>query len=281
MKNLTIVGHGGGGQLIARYAQVAKDPPSNLHVRYIMGDPSSNPYFTTDRPETDPEIAQTKTCPYYNTWRYGYDNFTGTAAGKFTPQQYFASYIRRDVISIVGYQDVQDAGDSYCMAELQGGHKRRDRNLCWYQYVNGLARTDEDLSGFPCNFTNLPDWSNMSANAISTRLVVVEDADHDAAEVFGSTEGRSALFDDKNIATGWRPKGWKASTKAVAPGDTVVLGGNGSSNSSGSSDSKQQTNSTSKSGGSSAAAGSASLGRSYIALAATLTLLGTGTAALI
>ena len=278
MKNLTMVGHGGGGQLIARYAQVAKDPPSGLHVRHILGDHSPNSYFTTDRPEIDPSIAQVKNCPYYNTWRYGYDNFTGTAAGKLTPQEYFATYIRRDVVSIVGYQDVQDSGDSYCMAELQGGHKRRDRNLCWYQYVNGLARTDEVLDGFPCNYTDLPDWSNMSANAISTRLVVVKDADHDAAKVFGSPEGRSALFDDGNVVTGWRPKGWKASTKAVVPGQTAVLASSNSSSSNSSSSSAAKSTGTKEQ----STSGAAVLGTSsYAALAATLSLLGAGLFALI
>ncbi|CAO1620108.1 unnamed protein product [Parajaminaea phylloscopi] len=235
MKNLTIVGHGGGGQLIARYAQVAKDPPSNLHVRYIMGDPSSNSYFTADRPQIDASVASISTCPYYNTWRYGYDNFTGTASGKRTPMEYFASYVRRDVVSIVGYQDVDASGDTYCMANLQGGTKRRDRNLCWYQYVNKLAGTDEVLDGFPCTFGNLPDWSSASGRAISTRLVVVENAAHSADEVFGSAEGRSALFDNGDIATGWRPSGWKASSKAVVPGVTKTS--LASSNSGGSSNS--------------------------------------------
>lgn len=241
MKNLTFVGHGGGGQLIARYAQVSKDPPSNLHIRYIMGDPSSNSYFTTDRPEPMEDGISIDTCEYYNTWRYGYDNFTGTADGKLTPQEYFAKYVRRDIVSIVGYQDVEDSGDSYCMAELQGGHKRRDRNLCWYQYVNGLGRTDEVLDGFPCTYNDLPDWSNMTQNAISLRLVVVKDADHDAAEVFGSSEGRSALFDSGDVVTGWRPDGWKASAKALSNvgSSNVQLAASASSSSS-----AQQSSST-------------------------------------
>lgn len=239
MKNLTFVGHGGGGQLIARYAQVAKDPPLSLHIRYIMGDPSSNSYFTKDRPTFDGDKIKVSDCEYYNTWRYGYDNFTGTVAGKRTPQEYFQTYIRRDIVSIVGLQDTAASGDTYCMAQMQGGTKRRDRNLCWYQYVHGLAKTDEELKGFPCTYNNLPDWSNLSQNVVSLRLVVVEDADHDAGKVFGSPEGRSALFDSGDVKTGWRPDGWKASTKAVSPGVlsavTTSRSGNSSSGSSGSS----------------------------------------------
>ncbi|CAO1615833.1 unnamed protein product [Sympodiomycopsis kandeliae] len=257
MKNLTFVGHGGGGQLLARYAQVAKDPPSNLHIRYIMGDPSSNSYFTTDRPTFDGSNTKVSDCEYYNTWRYGYDNFTGTANGKQTPQEYFQKYIRRDVVSIVGLQDTAASGDTYCMAEMQGGTKRRDRNLCWYQYIHSLGRTDEQLTGFPCTYNNLPDWSNLSQNVVSLRLTVVENADHDAAAVFGSSEGRSVLFDSGNVVTGWRPDGWKASTKVVVPGAVnYAASGNNSTTSSrssssssssgsgsGSTSSKQQTSS--------------------------------------
>lgn len=151
----------------------------------------------------------------YNTWRYGFDNFTGTAQGLKTPQQYFTNYITRDIISIVGYQDVQVNGDTTCMGQIQGGSKRRDRNLSWWQYVNTLARTNEDLTGFPATYGTLPDWSNISSNAINLQLIVVEDADHDAGKVFGSDVGRASLFATGKMPTGWRPTGWTNSTSAA------------------------------------------------------------------
>lgn len=265
MKNLTFVGHGGGGQLIARYAQVAKDPPSSLHIRYIMGDPSSNSYFTKDRPSFDGENVKISDCQYYNTWRYGYDNFTGTASGKLTPQQYFQTYIRRDVVSIVGLQDTAASGDTYCMAQLQGGTKRRDRNLCWYQYIHTLAKTDEVLSGFPCTYNNLPDWSNLSSNVVSLRLVVVPNADHDAGAVFGSTEGRSVLFDSGDVVTGWRPDGWKASTKHTVPGVLNAVT-NGTSSAAGSNASRSSSSSGQQSA--SGAATNVAMGSVFKALAA-------------
>jgi hypothetical protein len=155
LKNITVVGHGGGGQLNQRYSMTAQDSPNGIHIRYIHGDPSSCAYFTNDRPvgtadgQTLPTIAS---CGLYNTWRYGFDNFTGTASGLLTPQQYFQQYITRDIISIVGYEDTAANGDTTCMGEIQGGTKRRDRNLSWWQYVNTLARTNEDLNGFPSTF---------------------------------------------------------------------------------------------------------------------------------
>lgn len=158
-------------------------------------------------------LPSKSSCQYYNTWRYGFDNFTGTSSGLESVQDYFKQYISRDIISIVGYQDTDASGDTYCMAEMQGGTKRRDRNLAWWQYINTLAKTDEDLAGFPATFGNLPDWSNISNNEIHLQLVVVESADHNADEVFASSEGQAALFSSSKMPTGWRPAGWMAATK--------------------------------------------------------------------
>ena len=53
MKNITMIGHGGGAQLINRYAATGKDPQSpKIYIRYVVGDPSSSPYFTEHRPVT-------------------------------------------------------------------------------------------------------------------------------------------------------------------------------------------------------------------------------------
>lgn len=220
MQRIIIVGHGGGGQLGQRYATVAKSPSNtNIRIRYIHGDPSSCAYFTDDRPSLvdGPDLPSKSSCPLYNTWRYGFDNFTGTGDGLKSPQDYFRQYVSRDVISIVGYQDVDASGDDYCMAQMQGGIKRRDRNLVWWQYINTLAKTGEDLDGFPGKFANLPDWSGATNGQFGVRLIVVENADHNAQQVFESDEGRAALFSNDNLPTGWRPSGWKNTTKASLP----------------------------------------------------------------
>lgn len=221
MTNLTIVGHGGGGQLAQRYAALAKNPPEHVHVRYIHGDPSTSAYFTDNRPiaisdrrdDTDDEVLPSKSsCPDFNTWRYGFGaDFPGTLQGVLDPQTYFRQYVSRDVVSLVGYRDVAGSGDESCMAAMQGGRKRRDRNLAWYRYVHTLARTPaerEDLAGFPGRFVGVPDWSDLMEHGSSAllRLAVVENATHDVAEVFASHTGVSALFDDENVHSGWRPK---------------------------------------------------------------------------
>ncbi|KDN36981.1 hypothetical protein K437DRAFT_47586 [Tilletiaria anomala UBC 951] len=217
MTNVTLVGHGGGAQLMQRYAVVGRDAPDGIHVRYVYGDPSSCVYFTTDRPQVDPSLATIETCQYYNTWRYGFDNYTQdvglstSATPAKQPIDFFAQYIKRDVVSLIGLQDVDASGDEFCMAQLQGGAKRRDRNLAYWKYINTLARTDSDMTGFNATFSApLPDWSNVSRNAIAHRLIIIADADHNPALVFGSSVGRAALFDSDALPTGWRPPGWSA-----------------------------------------------------------------------
>lgn len=209
MQNITVVGHGGGAQLNVRYAVVAKTPSKgNAHIRYIHGDPSSAAYFTRNRAQSissGEKLPDREDCEYYNHWRYGFHQFSGTADGLKTAEEYFKQYITRDVVSIVGYEDTDNSGDQLCMALMQGGSKRRDRNLIWWQYVNTLARTNEDLTGFPATFDDMPDWSYLSNNQISMRLSVVEGAGHDAEDVFSSKEGRGALF-STDVPMGWRPE---------------------------------------------------------------------------
>jgi hypothetical protein len=208
-----------------------KKPAANVHVRYIHGDPSSCAHFTNDRPtsmSSGYNLPTKASCQYYSTWRYGFDNFTGTSTGLLTPQQYFQQYISRDVISIVGLQDTQTDGDTTCMANLMGGSVRRDRNLAWWQYVNILARTRENLKGFPATYDALPDYSHLSHNTIKMQLVVVQNATHDAGQVFGSTVGQATLFSNGKMPTGWRPAGW-TDTASVSSANDSSPGGKGSS----------------------------------------------------
>ncbi|KAJ1022554.1 hypothetical protein NDA16_003543 [Ustilago loliicola] len=255
LEELVFVGHGGGGQLINRYGIVAKDMSSDaLTVRFIAGDPSSSAYFTEHRPTTDPSIASKASCPLYNTWRYGFDNFTGTLDRLKTPQEYFAQNVVRDVRYIVSYDDTAVSGDQYCMAILQGGVARRDRNLAWWKYINLLARTTEDVSGLPGNLTkdDLPDWSNLSGGKLAHTLTVIEGATHDANAVFGSTQGRTVLFEksQENVARGWRPKGYNkaagASTTTSTSGTGTGSVGPSSTYPTGSTSSEQSTSAASK-----------------------------------
>ncbi|KAK7460453.1 hypothetical protein VKT23_009174 [Stygiomarasmius scandens] len=213
--NITLVGHGGGGQLIARYAAVGADAPEGVHLRYIIGDPSTNAYFTKDRPVEN--HSGDPSCDFWNTWRYGYENFNGTrTSGNKTSFDYFTKYINRDIIFLIAGNDTIPNGDQYCPALMQGGSARRDRNLAWWTYINTLARTQEPVQLFQQtlnntpHFKNLPNWSNVTSKTrgIGPRLIVIEDVTHNAAKVLGGTEGRAALFSSSQLPMGWRPDGW-------------------------------------------------------------------------
>ncbi|KAK1220643.1 hypothetical protein PQX77_016596 [Marasmius sp. AFHP31] len=219
--NITLIGHGGGGQLIARYAAVGADAPEGVHLRYIIGDPSTNAYFTDDRPVED--HTGDPSCVFWNTWRYGYRNFNGTqSSGNKTPFEYFGKYINRDIVLLVAGNDTLPNGDQYCPARMQGGEARRDRNLAWWTYINTLARTSEPVQLFSERFNNtpafknLPNWSNVTSKTrgIGARLIVVEDAMHNAESVFGGTLGRAALFSSGQMPAGWRPDNY-ASTQTT------------------------------------------------------------------
>lgn len=205
LTNVTVVGHGGGGQLAQRYSALGNDPPENVHVRYIHGDPSSCMYFTKDRPIVSDNTTSKYSCESYNIWRYGFDKFPGTGGKHLSPKQYFKQYLSRDIVSIVGLQDTGSSGDTSCMGQVQGGVNRRARNLIWYRYVNTLARTGENLDGFPGAFENLPDWSDAVGGKSHLRLLVVENAAHDAEKLFESNLGQQALFNHGDIDQGWRP----------------------------------------------------------------------------
>lgn len=205
LSNVTVVGHGGGGQLVQRYAAVGKDSPNQLHVRYVHGDASSCAYFTEDRPILKDGHISKASCEPYKTWRYGFDQFPGTGGSHKSPGEYFKQYTTRDVVSMVGYEDDNGDGDQSCMAQMQGGKKRRNRNFIWYRYINTLARTDADLKGFPGEFKDVPDWGHLVNGNSSLRLVVIANATHDVEELFEGNKGQSVLFNDSDLETDWGP----------------------------------------------------------------------------
>ncbi|OAA41370.1 hypothetical protein NOR_05448 [Metarhizium rileyi] len=211
LANITVVGQSAGGQLVQRFAALARERgPDGVHVRYVQNNPATCSYFTGHR--STPAAPSARTCRRYNAWPFGFDGFDGTAAGRLPPREYFRRYMSRDVVATVGYRDTNPcSGDQACQAVLQGGHRRRDRNLVWYRYVHELARTGEDLTGFPGSFAGLPDWGSGSGSgsvpntSAGLRLAVARGAGHEFDDIFASPVGLSALFDHDHVLEGWRP----------------------------------------------------------------------------
>ena len=205
MKNITLIGHSGGAQFVNRYASVVPTEPKHVHVRYLVADPSSSMYFTPHRPITDPSYVNITNCTTFNDWRYGVHKFDITPYSGKSGKYYFRTYTRRDVINLNGLLDTELNGDQQCMALAQGGSQRIGRNLAWWKYINLLGGTDEDVSLFPGNFSDMPDWGNMINDQFNVKLSVVANATHDVTEVFSSPQGVSAMFDSSDINFGWRP----------------------------------------------------------------------------
>ncbi|PKI84850.1 hypothetical protein MVES1_001362 [Malassezia vespertilionis] len=205
MKNITLVGHSGGGQLVNRYATLARKLPQNTHMRFIVADPSSSLYFTEDRAVTDKNIVDKAKCPLYNSYRYGFDNLTIPIYGGQSAQTGFKNYVTRDIVHLNGLLDTEVNGDQQCMAILQGGTQRISRNFSWWKYLNLIAGTGEDMRFFPGNFTNVPNWKHLYSGDFTPRLSIVANASHDVDQVFNSAIGNSALF-DTDVLPGWRPE---------------------------------------------------------------------------
>jgi pimeloyl-ACP methyl ester carboxylesterase len=158
MREVVIIGHSAGGQIVQRYAVVGRGP-SMVPVHLIVANPSSYFYFDNWRPYPP------QNCPNYNHWRYGpigepaYVN-GGTAALE-------ARYVKRNVTYLLGTADT-DANewdlDRTCAGEAQGpyrfargkayiAHTRRrhpqgtNQN---YAFVTGVPHDNRRMFTSPC-----------------------------------------------------------------------------------------------------------------------------------
>lgn len=222
MKYITFIAHGGGAQMLQRYAVLgAPNPdPSRLSVRYVVGDPSSELYFTQDRPVGVDQAS----CPTWNDYRYGLNKYTANY-GALSPARapaLFKAYAAKEVRYVVGLNDTTSAkGDQTCMAHAVGGQKRRNRSLAYWKYIHLLSGTTNpaSLRNFPGTFPaldandgqtkqkNIPRSSGTvlaKFRGVKLRhtLTLVDGAGHSASKVYSSAAGRNALFADQKSSGG-------------------------------------------------------------------------------
>ncbi|CAI8992740.1 Alpha/beta hydrolase [Pseudomonas sp. IT-P253] len=172
VKEVVIAGHSGGAQVVQRYAVLSRDVPelqeAGVQVRFVIANPSSYAYFDERRPVAFKHAA----CPDFNRWKYGLSNLPAYAEGQ-TPAQLEEKYVKRDVVYLLGQQDIDPhhpALDKGCEAEAQGA----------YRLIRGRYYFDYLKRGHP--------------QGLSQQLIEVPGVGHDGDGMFTSPEGQKVLF---------------------------------------------------------------------------------------
>lgn len=191
--NLEIVvlaGHSGGGQFMNRYAmsspfedEVAR--PRGVHVRYVVGQPSTHTYLTGERVDPSdrtrqrfrvPPADEVEGCAAWDVYGSGLQGIEAwpylAAVGAERMRE---RYRDRDVVYLHGMDD-SDPEDSQlargCAAMLQGAH-RLERGITYYNYIHHLYGTGNH----------------------NHRIAFVPRVGHDHAGMWASEPGLLHLFD--------------------------------------------------------------------------------------
>ena len=177
LKEVVIAGHSGGAQFVQRYAVVGNGAGAlearKVAVRYVVSNPSSYLYFSSDRP-----VSVAEPCPSLNRWKYGLQGDVPPYV-TMTPDALERRYARRDVVYLLGTADVDPhhpALDKSCAGEAQGP----------FRYVRGTHY-----------FRMLQ--AREGAN-LNHRLLEVDGVAHDGDRMFTSTCGLAALFNRSGCA---------------------------------------------------------------------------------
>jgi pimeloyl-ACP methyl ester carboxylesterase len=137
LRAIVLAGHSGGGQAMQRYAIVGRAEHfagPDIHVRYVVANPSSYMYFTDERPIFDKNkmsfvAANPQACENFNHWKYGPLNLRedyvreSATTGWQSLENAFAS---KDVLYLLGTDDVDPHEkdlDVSCAGALEGPNR--------------------------------------------------------------------------------------------------------------------------------------------------------------
>jgi hypothetical protein len=176
LTSVAIAGFSAGGQVLQRYAIVGRGEAAlaaaGIHLRYVVGSPSSYAYFGDERP------LSTAGCADFNRWKYGFSAdlppYVAAAAAPGVPSLE-RRYAARDIVYLVGSNDNDPNHrllDKTCAGEAQG--------------PNRLARMQFFFA----------DLKQREGTALKHRMWVIDGPAHNEARVLGSPCGRAALFGD-------------------------------------------------------------------------------------
>lgn len=151
LKDIVLVGHSAGGQLVQRYALVGKfEPPRGINCRFVICAPSSFAYPTAERlvPGSRDRFAKpsdkaVSANPRYNEWGYGLDKPYGYFRG-FDREATVKRYGRRRVYYLCGERDnnANDRSISKNGSAMMQGRNRRERMETFHKYVLHTYGTD-------------------------------------------------------------------------------------------------------------------------------------------
>jgi len=175
LREIVIVGHSAGGQIVQRYAVVGRgldlSAGSAVPVHLIVANPSSYFYFDDQRPSPH------ENCPDFNQWRYGLAGAPQYVTGP--AQALEERYVKRHVTYLLGTADTdphEEDLDTSCGGEAQGPF-RFARGKAYIRYIQ-----DRHPSGTAQDYA------------------FVRDVPHDNRRMFTSTCGIAAIFNRNRSA---------------------------------------------------------------------------------
>ncbi len=178
LREIVVVGHSAGGQIVQRYAVVAKAPQIDngpIPVRLIVSNPSSYFYFTDWRPQPQ------SNCSDFNEWRYGLRSAPRYVTG--TSADLEARYVKRQVVYLMGTADVnpkEDDLDRSCGGEAQGpyrfarakyfigylGHRHPEGTAQRYAFVEGVPHDNRRMFTSACGLAVIFGGNTRSCAAV-------------------------------------------------------------------------------------------------------------------
>lgn len=173
LKNIVVMGHSAGAQIVQRYAAVGKGGASlqrrGVPIRYVVANPSSYVYFNDSRPY--PPAGNT--CPNATKWKYQLDGGPPYVASQ-DPAAVESRYAQKNVVYLLGQADTDPYThfiDRSCGGMAQGPN-RLERGRAYFDYMKNRH---------PAQFNQ--------------RVVEVPGVGHDNLGMFTSACGIAVLFD--------------------------------------------------------------------------------------
>ncbi|KZV98112.1 hypothetical protein EXIGLDRAFT_763791 [Exidia glandulosa HHB12029] len=175
-----IGGHSAGAQLVQRWA--VTNPTDPVPHRYIIANPSSVAYFTSERPNCNVTSScsciapgyESQCCSDFNDWKNGLNNyphrFQNAAMNAANKQSIIDRYISRRIHYLYGGNDNEGTANG-CGPNAQGlGHY--DRGQKWWSY---LTRN----------------WPRVTSTQTQDNVAGIG---HDSSGIWSSTQGLKRVY---------------------------------------------------------------------------------------